>query len=161
MWDPGVFDKKKITATAGNLLIVEGTWIFEKLHCFLVNVYAPQAYSKRLKKIFGLSFRDSWIEIMEYTIFSMILTLLEFQLNEWPLFFSQRIVDDFNAFIVENDLHKASMGGFAFTRVSTNGVKQSKLDIFLIFAEILNHFPQISAIALNLNISYHRPIFIS
>lgn len=42
MWDPAAFDKKKITCM-NNVIIVEGQWVFSMVHCFMINVYAPQS----------------------------------------------------------------------------------------------------------------------
>ncbi|KAL4564974.1 hypothetical protein LXL04_029053 [Taraxacum kok-saghyz] len=35
--------KVKRVVKENNVLIVEGTWIFANFHCFMINVYAPQA----------------------------------------------------------------------------------------------------------------------
>ena len=42
LWDPAAFLKEKITCT-DNMIIVEGQWVYSKLHCFMINVYAPQS----------------------------------------------------------------------------------------------------------------------
>ncbi|GKF44463.1 hypothetical protein Tco_0131015, partial [Tanacetum coccineum] len=53
------------------------------------------------------------------------------------------------------------MGGYSFTRLSSNGSKMSKLDRFFITEGIGMSLPNLTAIALENVISDHRPILLS
>ena len=75
--------------------------------------------------------------------------------------FSHRQADDFNWFINSSDLCDIHMGGFYYTRVSNNISKYSKLDRFLVSLDVLEMFPDLFSLALELNISDHRPIFLA
>ncbi|GJU12314.1 RNA-directed DNA polymerase, eukaryota [Tanacetum coccineum] len=46
VWDPNAFTKL-IVFPSENLLIVEGNWISTHMHCYMVNVYAPQDDRKK------------------------------------------------------------------------------------------------------------------
>ena len=46
--------------------------------------------------------------------------------------FCNKEVNEFNDFIRRNKLEEVRSGGYKFTRVSDGGVKQSKLDRFLV-----------------------------
>ncbi|KAL4589632.1 hypothetical protein LXL04_002540 [Taraxacum kok-saghyz] len=52
--------------------------------------------------------------------------------ERWGCEFSQLEANDFNEFIDDAALIEVEMGGFAFTRVSPNGEKMSKIDRFLV-----------------------------
>nr|GEX07100.1 RNA-directed DNA polymerase, eukaryota [Tanacetum cinerariifolium] len=75
--------------------------------------------------------------------------------------FSQLEADDFNSFINSISIMEVSMGGFAFTRLSSNGAKISKLDIFFIMEGVALVFSNISSIALDNTMSDHKPILLT
>lgn len=75
--------------------------------------------------------------------------------------FSQQEADDFNWFINDSDLCEIPMEGFSFTRVSKNAAKSSKLDQFLVSHDVLNLLSDFSCLAPDLNIAYHKPIFLA
>lgn len=64
----------------------------------------------------------------------------------------------FNDFISSNDLFDVPMGGHKFTRLSSNGEKLSKLDLFLISDELATHLHSMDALVLYNKIADHRPI---
>lgn len=75
--------------------------------------------------------------------------------------FSRVTIDNFNNFIMDNDLVEVAMGGSDFTRVGDKGSKLSKLDKFLVSQEVTVIFHDLDSIALDLTISDHKPIFLS
>lgn len=46
IWDPAVFNCQKI-ASFPNVLIVKGEWVFDRVTCYMVNVYAPQQTTQK------------------------------------------------------------------------------------------------------------------
>ncbi|GKA64594.1 RNA-directed DNA polymerase, eukaryota, reverse transcriptase zinc-binding domain protein [Tanacetum coccineum] len=46
VWDSNAFSKNKVFQF-DNFIVVEGTWIASHIHCFMINVYAPQDVNKK------------------------------------------------------------------------------------------------------------------
>ncbi|GJZ69095.1 hypothetical protein Tco_0632645 [Tanacetum coccineum] len=60
-----------------------------------------------------------------------------------------------------SQIHKRkSTGGYAFTRISSNGEKLSCLDRFLVSEDVINIVPNLMALAIDMLISDHRPIIL-
>ncbi|GJX97128.1 RNA-directed DNA polymerase, eukaryota, partial [Tanacetum coccineum] len=81
--------------------------------------------------------------------------------EKWGCNFSKLEADDFNTFINNASMTEVPMGGYSFTRLSSNGSKMSKLDRFFITEGIGMSLPNLTAIALKNVISDHRPILLS
>ncbi|GKD86596.1 ribonuclease H-like domain-containing protein [Tanacetum coccineum] len=64
----------------------------------------------------------------------------------------------FNDFILEGRFWDTPLGGHAFTRITSNGDKLSKLDRFLISEDITNVIHNLHATVIDCHISDHRPI---
>ncbi|KAK9080884.1 hypothetical protein SSX86_000026 [Deinandra increscens subsp. villosa] len=68
--------------------------------------------------------------------------------------------DCFNDFIDSHDLVDVNLGGFKFTRISSNGLQQSKLDRFLVSASICSRFSGLEGLVLSNKVADHRPILL-
>nr|GEU96281.1 RNA-directed DNA polymerase, eukaryota [Tanacetum cinerariifolium] len=66
----------------------------------------------------------------------------------------------FSSFISNAGLMEVSFGGSSFTWCHKSATKMSKLDRFLIFENLFNSCPNITAITLDRYISDHRPILL-
>nr|GEU50569.1 RNA-directed DNA polymerase, eukaryota [Tanacetum cinerariifolium] len=66
----------------------------------------------------------------------------------------------FNSFITNAGLKEVPLGSSSFTWCHKSATKMSKLDIFLIFENLLNTCPNITAITLERYLSDHRPILL-
>ncbi|KAL4573100.1 hypothetical protein LXL04_019893 [Taraxacum kok-saghyz] len=158
IWDPAAFHKSNIVCME-NVLIVEGTWIFANFHCFMINVYALQA---------DVDKRALWDKISlfmannagEYIVFGDF-NDVRHRDERLRCAFSQREAAVFNEFIGTSSLVEVSLGGFAFTRVSSNGEKMCKLDRFLITEGVGRVFSGIGSMAFTSTISDHRPILLT
>ncbi|MFS8018660.1 putative RNA-directed DNA polymerase [Helianthus anomalus] len=67
----------------------------------------------------------------------------------------------FNNFILSAGLSEYNMGGGKFTYISDRGDKLSKLDRFLVCLGFLERWPTASVLALDRDVSDHRPILLS
>ncbi|GJS68656.1 putative RNA-directed DNA polymerase, eukaryota, reverse transcriptase zinc-binding domain protein [Tanacetum coccineum] len=72
--------------------------------------------------------------------------------------FNSRSSNDFNQFLNEGSLYDLPLGGHAFTRISSDGEKLSRLDRFLITDNLATILPNIYATAMDRMISDHRAI---
>ncbi|PWA46118.1 RNA-directed DNA polymerase, eukaryota [Artemisia annua] len=129
IWDPLVFSCHKI-ASYQNVLVVHGEWLLDKFKCTIMNVYAPQDIGQK---------RLLWTFITDYmsdNVGNYILlgdyNAVRVEGERWGCQFSRREATDFNRFIDRARLLEVPMGGYAFTRLSLDGKKMSKLDRFFI-----------------------------
>ncbi|GJV44428.1 RNA-directed DNA polymerase, eukaryota, reverse transcriptase zinc-binding domain protein [Tanacetum coccineum] len=74
--------------------------------------------------------------------------------------FNHRSASDFNEFIKDFIFSYVPFGGHAFTRISGNGEKLSRLDRFLLSEDVTNIVPNLMAFSLDMLISDHRPIIL-
>ncbi|GJZ74651.1 RNA-directed DNA polymerase, eukaryota, reverse transcriptase zinc-binding domain protein, partial [Tanacetum coccineum] len=131
IWDPNTFTKLNAFPLE-NLLIVEGNWTSTHLHCFMINVYAPQDDKKKERL---------WYNILDFK-----------DRNPGHYF----IFGDFN--VVR---YASERIGHLFTRINNRGDKLSKLDHFLITENSASFLHNYSAQVLDCHISDHRPILLS
>lgn len=108
IWYPWVFSKKRIVSNE-NILIIEGVWSFSKFTWFMVNVYAPQDENRK-KSLWEYLNQFMARNKGVYFIFGDFNTA-RCEFERCVSVFSQRVVDDYNNFIWENDLIDVPMGG--------------------------------------------------
>lgn len=157
VWDPSVFIKASILSME-NLLIVEGEWAFKKMKCFMINFYAPQEERKK---------NDLWNFIRNfmsqhqgnYLVFGDF-NVVRSSSERIGSIFNHRSVSDFNEFINDCRFWDVPLGGHAFTRISSNGEKLSRLDRFLVSEDLMNIVPNLMVVSLDRLISDHRPIIL-
>ncbi|GKA23566.1 RNA-directed DNA polymerase, eukaryota [Tanacetum coccineum] len=157
IWDSSIFIKANIFSME-NLLIVEGEWVFKKMKCFMVNVYAPQEERKK---------KDLWNFIRNfmsdqpghYFVFGDF-NVVRFSSERIGSLFNHRSASNFNEFIKDCRFWDVPLGGHAFTRISGNGEKLSRLDRFLLSEDVTNIVPNLMVVSLDRLISDHRPIIL-
>ncbi|GJX07501.1 RNA-directed DNA polymerase, eukaryota, reverse transcriptase zinc-binding domain protein [Tanacetum coccineum] len=157
IWDPNSFHKTNVISKE-NLLIIEGVWAMNQLHCYMFNIYAPEDDRKK---------EALWQSILEFMSYNpghyIIFGDFNAVRNE-----SERIGSLFNSssasvfthFIQEGRLWDVPLGGHSFTRINGRGDKLSKLDRFLITEDSSPYFQNFSALVLDSPISDHRPIIL-
>ncbi|GJZ75704.1 RNA-directed DNA polymerase, eukaryota [Tanacetum coccineum] len=128
IWDTDAFNVTR-TILNDNLLIVEGVWVTSKLKCYMINVY-----------VFG-----------DFNV-------VRNESERIGSYFNFASATAFNDFILEGRFWDAPLGGHAFTRITSNGDKLSKLDRFLISEDITNVIHNLHATVIDCHISDHRPI---
>ncbi|GJS97372.1 RNA-directed DNA polymerase, eukaryota [Tanacetum coccineum] len=158
IWDPNAFSKIN-EFHYENFLVVEGNWIASHIHCYMINVYAPQDDGKK---------ETLWNEITEFMnvnrghhlIFGDF-NVVRYASERLGTVFNHASANVFNQFIRDAQLWDIPLGGHLFTRINKHGDKLSKLDRFLTsdsFAPLLQKF---SGQVLDCHISDHRPILLS
>lgn len=158
IWDPNSFAMINVFPL-DNVLIVEGNWISTQMHCYMVNVYAPQDDRKK---------ETLWNRILEFKEgnpghyimfgdFNVVRTASE----RIGTVFNSNSSNVFNQFISDALLWEIPHGGHLFTRINRRGDKLSKLDRFLITENSSSHMRNYSAQVLDCQISDHRPIVLS
>ncbi|GJZ74415.1 RNA-directed DNA polymerase, eukaryota [Tanacetum coccineum] len=158
IWDPKVFAKNNVFHS-DNFLIVEGTWIASNIHCFMINIYAPQDTNKK---------ELLWNEIREFMNNNRGLHLLFGDFNEVRssserigTMFNPSSANTFNHFIRDSMLWDIPLGGHLFTRLNKRGDKLSKLDRFLASDSFVPFLQNVSGKVLECHVSDHRPILLS
>ncbi|GJX89985.1 RNA-directed DNA polymerase, eukaryota, reverse transcriptase zinc-binding domain protein [Tanacetum coccineum] len=136
IWDPSIFIKANIFSME-NLLIVEGEWVFKKIKCFMVNVYAPQEERKN-KDLWNFIRNFMFDQPGHYFVFGDF-NVVRFSSKRIGSLFNHRSASDFNEFIKDCKFWDVPLGGHAFTRISGNGEKLSRLDRFLLSKMRLNN----------------------
>ncbi|GKA61012.1 RNA-directed DNA polymerase, eukaryota, reverse transcriptase zinc-binding domain protein [Tanacetum coccineum] len=158
VWDTNSFSKLNVFPF-DNLLIVEGSWLYSHMHCYMVNVYAPQ--DDRKKEILWnliLDFKEG--HPGHYIIFGDF-NVVRFASERIGTIFNSSSANAFNQFISDGLLWEIPHGGHLFTRINRRGNKLSKLDRFLITEITTSHMRNHSAQVLDCHISDHRPIVLS
>ncbi|GJS89701.1 RNA-directed DNA polymerase, eukaryota, reverse transcriptase zinc-binding domain protein [Tanacetum coccineum] len=158
VWDPNSFTKINVFPF-DNVLIVEGNWTSTQMHCYMVNVYAPQEDRKKV---------ILWNQILEfkeanpghYIIFGDF-NVVRTASERIGTVFNSKSTNVFNQFISNAHLWEIPHGGHLFTRINRRGDKLSKLDRFLISENSSSHMHNYSAQVLDCHISDHRPIILS
>ncbi|GJT95383.1 RNA-directed DNA polymerase, eukaryota [Tanacetum coccineum] len=129
IWDPNVFTKHNAFPSK-NFLIIEGTWKISHLHCFMINVYAPQDDKKKEMLWHNI------LEFMErnpghYFIFGDF-NVVRHASERIGTIFNATSSNVFNQFILDGHLWDIPLGGHLFTRVNNRG---DKLNIVVEFWE--------------------------
>lgn len=69
--------------------------------------------------------------------------------ESFGLVFHQRQVDVFNGFIIDADLTEIDLGSYSFMWTNRWASEISKLDRFLVFESVLDHFIGVSVVILD------------
>nr|GEY28825.1 RNA-directed DNA polymerase, eukaryota [Tanacetum cinerariifolium] len=124
IWDPNVFSKVN-DFQFENLLIVEGTWIVSRIHCFMINVYAPQDDSK--KRLWNDIFDIMNSKRSHHLIFGDF-NMVRFASERFGSVFNHASTNVFNQFIRDAHLWDIPFGGHLFTRFNKHGDKLNSLN---------------------------------
>ncbi|KAD2804667.1 hypothetical protein E3N88_38044 [Mikania micrantha] len=151
----GIFNKLGVNK-GNNFLHVFGTVMGVERNVNVVNIYAPQDVVSR---------RLLWNSLIDLMGDSDGLWILLGDFNEVRCS-SERLnsvmdargVADFNEFIYLARLNEYRMGGSKFTYMSTDGVKFSKIDRFLVCDQFHHRWPGATVTALPRLWSDHSPI---
>ncbi|GKE94254.1 RNA-directed DNA polymerase, eukaryota, reverse transcriptase zinc-binding domain protein, partial [Tanacetum coccineum] len=157
VWDPTCFHKAHVTAM-DNVLVVEGEWSYKSLKCFMLNVYAPQDDRKK-QELWRLILQFMTSNPGNYFIFGDF-NVVRYASERIGSSFNNRSANDFNQFLNEGSLYDLPLGGHAFTRISSDGEKLSRLDRFLISDNLAAALPNMHATTMNRMISDHRAIIL-
>lgn len=123
------------------MVIDGGDWVPFNVHCYMVNVYAPQDLEgKQLLWDYLRSFirrhRGNYIIFGDFNVVSDAS-------ERYGSNFCQTYANVFDDFIGELGLVDVSMTGKRFTRVDSVGAKLSKLERFLVSEDMYDRFEQL------------------
>ncbi|GJW52227.1 RNA-directed DNA polymerase, eukaryota, reverse transcriptase zinc-binding domain protein [Tanacetum coccineum] len=158
VWDTYSFSKLNVF-TFDHFLVVEGNWLHSHLHCFMVNVYAPQD-DKKKEILWNLILKFKEGHPGHYIIFGDF-NVVRLASERIGTIFNSSSANVFNQFISNGSLWEIPHGGHLFTRINRRGNKLSKLDRFLITENTTSYMRNHSALVLDCHISDHRPIVLS
>ncbi|KAJ0780983.1 putative RNA-directed DNA polymerase [Helianthus annuus] len=152
-------DLKGFVAATESVVAEEGANNHTGCMINLINVYAPNDAVGR---------RSLWLELLNIRNSVQGLWILMGDFNEvrdsserLNSEFIEANADLFNQFILSAGLVEYNMGGGNFTYISDNGKKLSKLDRFLVCLGFRERWPNAAVIALDREVSDHRPIVLS
>ncbi|GJV61055.1 RNA-directed DNA polymerase, eukaryota [Tanacetum coccineum] len=157
MWDPRCFHKSNATIS-DYFIMIRGVWVPNGKNLLIISVYAPQELSekKMLWDYLTLVIANWKGGVVMMGDFNEVHKKEErFGSN-----FNVQRADAFNFFISNAGLEEVPSGGYSFTWCRKSASKMSKLDRFLIFENLMNTYPNISAITLDRYLSDHRPILL-
>nr|GEZ34182.1 RNA-directed DNA polymerase, eukaryota, reverse transcriptase zinc-binding domain protein [Tanacetum cinerariifolium] len=160
VWDTSSFSKinvfafdsfSKINVFAfDHFLIVEGNWLHSHLHCFMVNVYAPQ--DDRNKEILWNSILKFKEEHSGHYIIFGDFNVVRFASERIGTMFNSSSANAFNQFIINGSLWEFPHGGHLFTRINRCGNILSKLNRFLITEDSTSLMRNHSALLIDSNL---------
>ncbi|GJV14196.1 RNA-directed DNA polymerase, eukaryota, reverse transcriptase zinc-binding domain protein [Tanacetum coccineum] len=104
----------------------QGIWIASRIHCFMINVYAPQDDSKK-EKLWNDIFDFMNSNRGHHLIFGDF-NVVRFASERFGTAFNHASANVFNQFIRDAHLWDIPLGGHLFTRFNKHGDKLSKLD---------------------------------
>ncbi|XP_022040197.1 uncharacterized protein LOC110942741 [Helianthus annuus] len=158
LWSPAVFRCVNLIHNR-NFIVVSGILLQTGCRINLINVYAPNDAASR---------RAVWLEMLGVRNSLQGLWVVMGDINEvrnaserMNSEYIEANADAFNHFILSAGLVEYNMGGGNFTYISDNGRKLSKLDRFLVCLGFMEKWPNASVIALDREVSDHRPIILS
>ncbi|XP_071707906.1 uncharacterized protein [Rutidosis leptorrhynchoides] len=153
IWDKGVFEFDSYTC-GEFFLAIRGKWKNSGLESIIVNVYGP--HNDRGKKLLWESLdvllnsvSSAWLLCGDFNE----LRISSYRLNSQ---FRQGRADRFKEFILRNNLIEIPISGRKFTRISDDGIKFNKLDMFLVTNNFLGLWEDLSII--DRNLSDHCPL---
>ncbi|XP_071699284.1 uncharacterized protein [Rutidosis leptorrhynchoides] len=121
-------------------LAIKGHWKGCEEECVIVNVYGPHNDEKK---------RDIWASLENIMEYEDVAWVLCGDFNEVRniderknCIFHERRADNFNNFINKSNLIEIPLVGRRYTRISDDGIKFSKLDIFLVSEKFVNFGPK-------------------
>ncbi|XP_071714196.1 uncharacterized protein [Rutidosis leptorrhynchoides] len=140
------------------LLAIHGNWVISGQESIIVNVYGPHNDSGKknmwnnLDSIIG-GIDSAWVICGDFN---------EVRENADRLncVFNQIRASRFNNFIKNNNLIEIPINGRKFTRISDDGTKFSKLDMFLVNDKFINLWKDLSVSLLDRRLSDHCPLIL-
>ncbi|GJV55467.1 RNA-directed DNA polymerase, eukaryota [Tanacetum coccineum] len=136
-------DLKKYIDSIG----VHGNQVFKKMKSFMVNVYAPQEERKK-KGLWNFIHNFMSDQPGHYFVFSDF-NIVGFSSERIGSLFNHRSASYFNEFIKDCRFWDVPLGGHAFTHISGNGEKLSRLDRFLLSEDVTNIVPNLMVVSLD------------
>ncbi|GKB65918.1 RNA-directed DNA polymerase, eukaryota, reverse transcriptase zinc-binding domain protein, partial [Tanacetum coccineum] len=124
----------------------------------MLNMYAPQDDRKK-QELWRLILQFMASKPGNYFIFGDF-NVVRYAYERIGSSFNSRSSNDFNQFLNEGSLYDLPLGGHAFTRISSDGEKLSRLDRFLITDNLATILPNIHATAMDRMISDHQAIIL-
>ncbi|XP_071738628.1 uncharacterized protein [Rutidosis leptorrhynchoides] len=157
IWDENLFEAETVDDIECGIGI-RGTW--KNLGCKfnLMNIYGPQDDVKKQKLWDSVSRLvsggdEAWVLCEDFN-----------EVRDHSERFNCEFIDYrakwFNEFIENNRLIDIPMGGRNFTRVSDDGLKYSKLDLFLTNDKFISIWRDLTAMVLDRHLSDHCPIIL-
>ncbi|KAF5754385.1 putative RNA-directed DNA polymerase [Helianthus annuus] len=158
LWNPGMFTCDNVIKNR-YFLALSGSLNQVGIRINLVNVYASNDANVR---------RVIWdsLVVLKNSLQGLWVFMGDFNevRDETERFNSEFIASNaeaFNQFILATGLSEFQMGGGRYTYISDRGDKLSKLDRFLVCLGFLEKWPTTTVLALNRDVSDHRPILLS
>ncbi|XP_022014430.1 uncharacterized protein LOC110913680 [Helianthus annuus] len=158
LWSPTVFRCDNLIKNR-YYIVMFGFLVQTGCNINIINVYAPNDAVCR---------RGVWAEILGIRNSLQGIWLLMGDFNDvrnseerMNSEFIEANAEAFNQFILSAGLIEYNMGGGNFTYMSDNGKKLSKLDRFLVCLGFMERWPNASVLALDRDVSDHRPIVLS
>ncbi|XP_021984949.2 uncharacterized protein LOC110880809 [Helianthus annuus] len=158
LWNPGMFVCDNVIKDR-QFLVLSGSLVQLGVRINMVNIYASNDASVR---------RNLWdrLIVIKNSIQGLWVFMGDFNdvRDESERFNSEFVAsnaESFNQFILSAGLVEYQMGGGKFTYISDRGDKLSKLDRYLVCLGFMERWPTASVLALNRDISDHRPILLS
>ncbi|XP_071739093.1 uncharacterized protein [Rutidosis leptorrhynchoides] len=157
IWEPSMFIRNEIWCDV-NFVIVKGTWVWENIMVFMINVYAPQDLIDKVEVWNKLS---SFMEAHpgEY-IFMGDWNSVRTSDERCRLVFCHLDVRVFNEFIDQNVLFDMPLGGLQFTWRNKPGNKFSKIDRFLLSHNVVKVVDDLKGLVLSRGHSDHSPLLL-
>ncbi|XP_071740692.1 uncharacterized protein [Rutidosis leptorrhynchoides] len=158
IWDTTQFEAVS-SVNFESVIGIRGIWRKSGCKLNVINVYSPHDDSKKLK------LWDQLSKILEYGDDEAWLLCGDFsevweQAERFNCDFIEYRAKRFNKFITDNILLEISLGGRCFTRVSDDGLKFSKLDRFLASEKLCSLWQDLTAVALEREMSDHFPLIL-
>ncbi|XP_035830838.1 uncharacterized protein LOC110866714 [Helianthus annuus] len=158
LWNPGMFVCDYVIKDR-QFLVLSGSLPQLGVKINLVNVYASNdAAVRRLlwDRLLGIknSIQGLWVFMGDFNE-------VREESERFNSEFSASNAESFNQFILSAGLTEYQMGGGRFTYISDRGDKLSKLDRFLVCLGFMEKWPTASVLALNREVSDHRPLMLT
>ncbi|GKB01740.1 RNA-directed DNA polymerase, eukaryota [Tanacetum coccineum] len=157
MWNALVFTGTHAVGEIDFLAVV-GKWNGVEGDVGLLNVYGPRDEYQRGRLWNPLSSILTSVDAV-WCLFGDFneVRCIEDKLNSE---FNERSARSYNDFIRMEQLVDIPMGGKRYTRISDDGIKFSKLDMFLVSGGFQVRWPELSVVALDRKLSDHCPIML-
>nr|GEZ67150.1 RNA-directed DNA polymerase, eukaryota [Tanacetum cinerariifolium] len=157
VWDVNSFRISSHTVL-DSFVLTWGMWLKTGKELLIVSVYAPHNLKEKLLLWeYLLYVIHQWKgEVIIMGDFNEV----RFKSDRFGLAFHANGANKFNSFIFNAGLKEVHLGGSAFTWCHKFATKTSKLDKFLIFENLFNTCPNITAITLERFLSNYRPILL-
>ncbi|GJY77338.1 RNA-directed DNA polymerase, eukaryota, partial [Tanacetum coccineum] len=157
VWDSNSFRKNNATVS-DYFIMIRGVWRQTGNDLLIIAVYAPHDLKDKQMLWDYLTYEiGKWKgEVVIMGDFNEV----RYKSDRFGSVFNVQGANVFNSFITNAGLEEVPLGGSSFTWCHKSATKISKLDRFLIFENLLNTCPNITAITLERYLSDHRPILL-